>query len=77
VSGDELERAEASNLGYREVGRHPNEIDRPATHETLVIDFEHVWFEDRGEVVAKANGVSSRAGTEPLIRGSSCILFSA
>jgi hypothetical protein len=77
VSGDELERAEASDLGCRDVGRHPNEIDRPATDETLVMDFDHGLFEDQGEAVAKANGVSSLAGTEPIIRGSFCLLFSA
>jgi hypothetical protein len=76
VSGDELERTEASDLGYRDVGRHPNEIDRPATTETLIIDFDHVLFEDRGEAGAKAIDVSSLAG-EPINRGSSCILFSA
>ncbi|HYT87627.1 MAG TPA: hypothetical protein VEL76_02805 [Gemmataceae bacterium] len=55
VSSDELERAEAAQFGYRYVCHHPNEIGVVDDGETLVIDFDHVLFDDQDLAVLKAN----------------------
>ena len=62
VSGDALERAEAYRLGYRTVCMHPRAIGVPEVNETLVIDFDHVLFEDQETAVMKANEHARRGG---------------
>ena len=60
VSGDELERAFAYDVGYRDICAHPREIGVPKTTETFVIDFDHVLFDDKDAAVMKANGAANR-----------------
>lgn len=55
VSGDACERARAYQLGYRQVCHHPSKISALAPDEPLVIDFDHVQFDDRDLAVLKAN----------------------
>jgi hypothetical protein len=60
VSADALERADAYRLGYRTVCQHPREIGVPEATEMLVIDFNHVLFDDQATAVAKANAHARR-----------------
>lgn len=46
VSADELEQAEAARRGYRQVVAHPSDLDPPAADGVLVIDFDHLLFDD-------------------------------
>jgi len=58
VSSDELERAEADELGYRMICTHPGEISVLEANETLVMDGDHVLFGDREVAVRNANEVA-------------------
>jgi hypothetical protein len=60
VSGDALERADAYRIGYRTVCRHPREIGILEASEVLVIDFDHVLFDDQESAVRKANEAARR-----------------
>jgi hypothetical protein len=63
VSGDACERAEAFRLGYRSVCHHPKEIGVVGPDEPLVIDFDHVLFDDKDLAVRKANEAANRGVT--------------
>lgn len=60
VSSDACERARAFRLGYRNVCHHPNDVGVIEPNETLVIDFDHVLFDDRDLAVLKANEAANR-----------------
>ena len=60
VSADELERADAYRLGYRTVCWHPREIGLADVSETLVIDFDHILFDDQETAVMKASAAARR-----------------
>jgi len=60
VSGDACERALAYRLGYRSVCHHPKEIGVLEPDEPLVIDLDHVLFDDRDLAVHKANEAANR-----------------
>ena len=55
VSGDELERAAAFDLGYAVVCQHPNEIGVIGAGGMLVLEFDHVLFNERFLIVLAAN----------------------
>jgi hypothetical protein len=60
VSSDACERAAAYRLGYRNVCQHPKEIGVLGRDELLVIDFDHVLFDDQDLAVLKANEAANR-----------------
>ena len=60
VSGDELERAEAYELGYRDVCSHSRQIGVLEPSEILVIDLGHVLLEERDIAIVKANETANR-----------------
>ena len=60
LSSDALERADAYRLGYRTVCQHPKEIGVLEPNETLVLDFNHVLFDEREMVVVQANEAARR-----------------
>lgn len=60
MSGDELERDEARKHGYLKVVQHPNEIGELEPDQVLVIDFNHVLFDDHELAIAKANEAAQR-----------------
>jgi hypothetical protein len=55
VSSDACERSQAFRLGYRQVCHHPKEVGVLEPPETLVIDFDHVLFDEKDLAVRKAN----------------------
>jgi hypothetical protein len=60
VSGDACERALAFRLGYRSVCHHPREIGVLGPDEVLVIDLDHVLFDDRDLAIVRANEAANR-----------------
>ena len=60
VSGDACERADAFRFGYRTVCHHPKEVGVLGPEQVLVIDFDHVLFDDRDLAVRKANEAAHR-----------------
>lgn len=60
VSGDALERLEAYQGGYHTVCHHPSEIGALEPSEMLVIDFNHILFDDHELAIAKANEAAHR-----------------
>jgi hypothetical protein len=60
VSADEIEIALALRLGYRVVRQHVRQIPEPRAGETLVIDFDHVAFDDKDETLVVATNAASR-----------------
>jgi hypothetical protein len=54
LSSDELERYEAFGLGYSDVCQHPREVRKLIPGHCLVIDFDHVLFDDKDAAVALA-----------------------
>ena len=49
------DQADAYRFGYREVCHHPKEIGLPQVSATVVVDFDHVLFDDKDLAVAKIN----------------------
>ena len=62
VSSDEVERKYAYDIGYRSVCTHPHEVGVPEISEAVVIDFDHVLFEDQETAIVKANEHARRGG---------------
>lgn len=56
----EVERAAAYDMGYRDICMHPREIGDMKPRGLLVIDFDHVLFNDRDDAVMKANEAANR-----------------
>jgi hypothetical protein len=54
ISSDEMKRDEAREMGYDNVGSHPRHIGVPEVGDLLVIDFDHILFDDRIEAVQAA-----------------------
>jgi hypothetical protein len=60
LSNNELERAEAFGLGYHEVYQHPREVLELVAGQRLVIDLNHVLFDDKDEAVKLARRAAGR-----------------
>ena len=60
VSSDEIEIAFAQRLDYRVVRQHVRQIPEPHPGETLVIDFDHVAFDDKEETLVVATNAANR-----------------
>jgi hypothetical protein len=60
MSSDETERADALELGYRTICQHPREIGVLEPSEMLVIDFNHILFDDHELAIAKINEAAQR-----------------
>ena len=60
VSGDEYERVDARDMGYRNVHQHPNEIGSLEPLDLLVIDWDHVLFDDKDVAMASALEAANR-----------------
>jgi hypothetical protein len=54
LSSDELERAEAFEAGYRTVIQHPREVRDLVGVRRLVIDLDHVLFDDKDDAIKLA-----------------------
>jgi hypothetical protein len=63
LSSDVVGRADAYELGYGDVCRHPNELGDFDREKTSVIAIDHIFFDDRDEAVLKANGAANRGVT--------------
>jgi hypothetical protein len=54
LSSDELERSDALEYGYHTVCQHPREVCKLIAGQRLVIDLNHVLFDDQDEAVQLA-----------------------
>src|SRR5262249_11134643 len=63
LSRDEVDRADAYELGYGDVCHHPNELGDFDREKTLVIALDHIVFDDRDEAMLKANAAANRGVT--------------
>jgi hypothetical protein len=63
LSNDEVGRADAYELRYGDIGRHPNEFGDFDREKTLVIAIDHIFFDDRDEAILKANAAAKRGVT--------------
>jgi hypothetical protein len=50
-------------LGYGDVCHHPNELGDFDREKTLVIDLDHIFFDDRDEAILMANAAADRGVT--------------
>jgi hypothetical protein len=60
VSSDQIERADAFKVGYRNVCQHPREVGVLEPSEMLVMDLNHVLGDDHELAIVVANEAAER-----------------